>query len=117
MSEVRQSRVRQSPVTVGQFLKAGKARLGLELVAGASGLKRVIAEPVVHRPGLALSGFYEHFARKRIQVVGMVECAYLSSLPDALRIQRCEELFRMKIPCLVLTRGKRVFPEILRVAE
>ena len=117
MAENRQSQVQQSPVTVGQFLKVGRDRLGLELAAGQAGLARVIIEPVVHRPGLALSGFYEHFARKRIQVVGMAEYAYLKSLPEALRVQRFEELFAMKIPCLVFTRGKRVFPEVLRVAE
>jgi len=117
MADSRQSPAQQSPVTVGQFLKAGRDRLNLELAAGEAGLDRVIIEPVVHRPGLALSGFYEHFAWKRIQVVGMAEYAYLSSLPEALRVQRFEELFAQKIPCMVFTRGKRVFPEVLRVAE
>jgi len=117
MAESRQSQVQQSRVTVGQFLKIGRDRLGLDLAAGEAGMERVIIEPVVHRPGLALSGFYEHFAWKRIQVVGMAEYAYLSSLPEALRVQRFEELFALKIPCMVFTRGKRVFPEVLRVAE
>jgi HPr kinase/phosphorylase len=117
MADSKQSQVLQSPVTVGQFLKVGRDRLGLELAAGQAGLERVIIEPVVHRPGLALSGFYEHFAWKRIQVVGMAEYAYLSSLPEELRVQRIEELFAMKIPCMVFTRGKRVFSEVLRVAE
>ena len=62
MAENRQSPVQQSPVTVGQFLTAGRDRLGLELAAGQAGLERVIIEPVVHRPGLALSGFCEYFA-------------------------------------------------------
>ena len=117
MIETRQSQANQSPVSVGQFLKVGRDRLGLELAAGKAGLDRVIIEPVVHRPGLALSGFYEHFARKRIQVIGMAEHAYLSSLPVELRVQRFEELFGLKIPCMVFTRSRRVFPEVLRVAE
>ncbi len=117
MGEIRQSQAQQSRVTVGQFLKVGRDRLGLELAAGQAGVERVIIEPMTHRPGLALSGFYEHFAWKRIQVVGMAEYAYLSSMPEALRIQRVEELFSKRIPCLVFTRGKRVFPEVLRVAE
>jgi len=117
MAENRQNRKLQSPVTVGQFLAAGRERLGLELAAGSAGLERLIIEPVVHRPGLALSGFFEHFAWKRIQVVGMAEYAYLQSLPEALRVQRFDELFAQKIPCMVFTRGKRVFPEVLRVAE
>ncbi len=117
MADGKQSQVQQSPVTVGQFLKVGSDRLGLELAAGQAGLDRVVIEPVVHRPGLALSGFYEHFAWKRIQVVGMAEYAYLSSLTESLRAQRIEELFAMKIPCMIFTRGKRIFPDVLRVAE
>jgi len=117
MAESRQSQVPQSRVTVKQFLTVGRERLGLELAAGEAGLERVIIEPMAHRPGLALSGFYEHFAWKRIQVVGAAEYAYLSSLPEKLRVQRIEELFAKKIPCMVFTRGKRVFPEVIRVAE
>ncbi|MDD4017332.1 MAG: HPr(Ser) kinase/phosphatase [Kiritimatiellae bacterium] len=117
MAENRQKPVQQSPVTVGQFLKVGHDRLNLELAAGEAGLGRVIIEPMVHRPGLALSGYFKHFAKKRIQVLGMVENAYLSSLPEDLRVQRFEEVFAQKIPCMVFTRGKRVFPEVSRVAE
>ena len=32
-------------------------------------------------------------------------------------MQRFEKLFAHKIPCMVFTRGKRVFPEVLRVSE
>jgi HPr kinase/phosphorylase len=117
MAESKHSQPLQSPVTVGQFLKAGRDRLGLELVAGEEGLERLISEPVVNRPGLALSGFYEHFAWKRIQIVGMAEYAYLSSLPDALRAERIGKLFAMKIPCIVFARGKRAFTEVLKESE
>jgi HPr kinase/phosphorylase len=106
-----------APVTVAQFLAAGSTRLGLELVAGGKGLKRVIREPVLYRPGLALTGFYRHFAHRRIQVIGLAEHAYLSSLkvPDR---QRCvARLLGARIPCLVFTHGQRVFPEVLRLAE
>lgn len=106
-----------SLVTVENFLNAGRERLGLEVICGSAGLSCVIPEPVMHRPGLALSGFFEHFAWKRIQVIGMVEHAYLSSLDDDLRARRIEELFSHNIPCLVFTRGKRVFPEMLQIAE
>ena len=117
MAENRQNPVHQSPVTVGQFLKVGRNRLNLELAAGEAGLGRVIIEPMIHRPGLALSGYFKHFAKKRIQVLGMVENAYLSSLQEGLRVQRFEEVFAQKIPCMIFTRGKRVFPEVFRMAE
>ncbi|MDD4621628.1 MAG: HPr(Ser) kinase/phosphatase [Kiritimatiellae bacterium] len=117
MAASRKKQSSRSPVTVGAFREAGRERLRLELVAGEAGLRRVIGEPMVHRPGLALSGFYGHFAQKRIQVVGMAEHAYLSSLPEEKRVQRINELFGLKIPCIVFTRGKRVFPEVRCAAE
>ncbi len=117
MAGPKQSQARPSRVTVGQFFEAGRERLGLELVTGRIGLRRVIVEPVAHRPGLALSGFYRHFAHKRIQVIGMAEFEYLSSMPEVQRVQRLEELFAKKIPCIVFTRGKRIFPEVERLAK
>ena len=117
MAGPKQIQARPSRVTVGQFFEAGRERLGLELVTGRIGLRRVIVEPVAHRPGLALSGFYRHFAHKRIQVIGMAEFEYLSSMPEAQRVQRLEELFAKKIPCIVFTRGKRIFPEVERLAK
>jgi len=117
MLEVTYRQGLQSPVTVGQFLQAGSDRLELDLVAGKEGLGRVILEPILNRPGLALSGFYKHFANKRIQTIGMAEHAYLSSMPDEMRAERIVKLFSMRIPCMVFTRGKRVFPEVLKEAE
>ncbi len=106
-----------TPVTVESFLKVGSERLGLELIAGQTGLKRAIIEVVAHRPGLALSGFYAHFAWKRIQVLGMAEHAYLTSMPKEQRVQKLEKLFKKRIPCVIFTRGKQVFPEVLELAE
>jgi HPr kinase/phosphorylase len=117
MAENRQSQTLQPRITVGRFLEVGRERLGMELAAGEAGLSREIIEPVAHRPGLALSGFFKHFAWKRIQVVGMAEYDYLSSMPEELRVRRLEELFAKKIPCMVFTRGKRIFPEVLGLAE
>ena len=117
MAPKHQSRTRQSSITVDRFLKVGSDRLGLKLEAGEAGLKREIVEPAVHRPGLALSGFFKHFAWKRIQVIGMAEHAYLSSMPAELRVRRLSELFGKKIPCVVFTRGKKIFPEVFELAE
>ena len=49
-------------VTVERFYTQHASSLQLRLVAGASGLKRIIREPTVNRPGLALAGFTKYFA-------------------------------------------------------
>lgn len=117
MPRAKQSDASQPSVTVKQFLDAGRKRLNLELMAGEAGLSRVIIQPVAHRPGLALTGFLKHFAWKRLQVLGLAEHSYLSTLPEETRVQRLEKVFARKIPCMVFTRTKKVFPEVLRVAD
>jgi serine kinase of HPr protein (carbohydrate metabolism regulator) len=43
-------------------------------------LERVIREPTVNRPGLALAGFTRYFANKRLQVIGNAESCFLRTL-------------------------------------
>jgi HPr kinase/phosphorylase len=67
-------------ITVERFYTEHASALELNLVAGASGLKRIIREPTVNRPGLVLSGFTRYFANKRLQVIGNAEAFFLKSL-------------------------------------
>lgn len=108
---------RASAVTVTAFFETAKAQLGLEVVAGEGGLGRRIQEPALNRPGLALSGFFDYFAYKRIQVLGAAEHAYLGTLSAEERESRLSAFFSQKVPCVILTRQRRVFPEIRNLAE
>jgi HPr kinase/phosphorylase len=103
-------------VTVEQFFKQHGAALQMRLVAGEENLKRVIREPTVNRPGLALSGFTRYFAYKRIQAVGNAEVHFLRSLARADRERHCADLFTFKIPCFVFSRGLRPDKEFLDAA-
>jgi HPr kinase/phosphorylase len=107
---------RQS-VTVEQFFKEHAASLQMRLVAGNGGMRRIIREPTVNRPGLALSGFTRYFAYKRVQVFGNAEVYYLRSLPRDEREARYTNLFTCKIPCVVFSRGMRPDKEFLAAAE
>src|ERR1043166_7870964 len=55
-------------VTVESFFRAHGAKLQLKLEGKRVGFHRKIREPTINRPGLALSGFYNYFAEKRVQV-------------------------------------------------
>jgi HPr kinase/phosphorylase len=101
------------PPSVGRFYEAHATNLGLELVAGEKGLDRIIREPTVNRPGLALSGFYSYFAPKRVQVFGSAELSYLQSLPVKERKERLRRFFGCSIPCLVVARHAKL-PSALR---
>ena len=106
-----------SRIAVSAFLETGRKALELELLAGESGLPRVIQEGALNRPGLALSGFFDYFAHRRIQVLGMAEHAYLEAMTRAERSRRLREFFQKRIPCVVITRHRRLFPEIRSLAE
>ena len=96
--------------TVADFFEAGREELSLELLAGGSNMERIIEEPIANRPGLALTGFYEHFAWKRLQVVGNAETSYLDSLSPSVRRARLDALVAHKAFCFIFTNGQRPGP-------
>ena len=104
-------------VTVEHFYTQHASALQLRLLAGASGLKRVIREPTVNRPGLALAGFTKYFASKRVQAIGAAEATFLKSLARPDRQARYTDLFSHKIPCVVFSRNIRPDREFLQAAE
>jgi HPr kinase/phosphorylase len=106
----------RQPVTVGQFYKEHGATLEMRLVAGENNLNRIIREPTVNRPGLALSGFTRYFAYKRMQVMGHAEVFYLRELRQEERVARFAYLFAYKIPCVVFSRALKPDKEFLAAA-
>src|SRR5438477_7406750 len=104
-------------VTVESFYRAHADKLHLKLEGKRVGFHRKIREPTINRPGLALSGFYNYFAEKRVQVLGAAEQSYLKSLGRRTRIQRFRALCGQKIPCLVTSRGAHLDSDLLAVAE
>src|SRR5213082_645114 len=104
-------------VTVESFYNSHAEQLLMKLDGPRVGFHRKIREPTINRPGLALSGFYTYFAEKRVQVLGAAEHSYLKSLPKRTRVQRVRDLCACKIPCLVMSRGFHLAPELLAVTE
>jgi HPr kinase/phosphorylase len=104
-------------VTVESFYRTHGQKLQLKLEGKRVGFDRKIREPTINRPGLALSGFYNYFAEKRVQVLGAAEQSYLESLSRKQRIQRFRRLCAQRIPCLVTSRGAHLDADLLVVAE
>ncbi len=71
----------------------------------------------VNRPGLQMAGFFDYFDSRRIQVLGMVEHTYLSSLTPEERYKSIDGLFSREIPMAVVTRGMEIFPEMIELAK
>ena len=108
---------RKNEITVELLYDSMKRQLRLELIAGASGLKRKIKVAEINRPGLAIAGHTEYFANRRIQVLGKAELTYLNSLEPHMRVKRLMPLFGPNIPCIVISRRFSLPPELLKMAN
>ncbi len=71
----------------------------------------------VTRPGLQLTGYFDHFGPDRIQLIGNQEMAYLAQLPDKERLNCLDNLFSKGIPCLIVSRHHDVFKELVHCSE
>ena len=92
-------------IDVRYFYAKMKDKLKLRLVAGERGLTRRIRVAEIERPGLALAGYFEYFAWRRIQVFGKVEVTYLRSLRPEIRRKRLRRIFIRQVPCIIVTRN------------
>ncbi len=108
---------RISHLLVGDFFRRHGEHLHLELLGSDSGLERMIFEPSVNRPGLALAGFYLYFAYKRVQVLGNSEFAYLEDLTLEEQQVRFREMCTHAVPCVVVCRNREIPEHLLRVAN
>src|SRR5579872_7531605 len=109
--------MQRQPLTVEQFYKEHAEALQLRLMSEGCDMKRVIREPTVNRPGLALSGFTRYFAYKRMQVMGHAEVFYLRELRNEEREARYAYLFAYKIPCIVFSRNLKPDKQFLAAAD
>ena len=109
--------MQRDTISVERFYTEQAEELEMRLLAGAKGLKRIIREPTVNRPGLLLSGFTRYFANKRVQVIGNAEAFFLKSLSPEERAKRYETLFSYKIPCVVFSRDLHPEKQFLKIAE
>lgn len=66
-----------------------------------------IRQSDVNRPALQLAGFFEHFDFERLQIVGMVESAYVEMNYEDHGVKMYEKIFQAGIPCMVFCRNLR----------
>ena len=71
----------------------------------------------LNRPGLQIAGFFDYFDPNRIQVMGMVETTYLSSLTTEARYNALRRLFEKNVSAVVLTRNGNAPVEMMKLAE
>lgn len=93
-------------ITVEKLTDARKQDLELTLLtSNEAGPKKVINNPELHRPGLALAGFFERFADKRVQILGETEMTYVAQLSSDILRKNAIELFKRDVPLVIITKG------------
>ncbi len=89
----------------------------LEVLFAPEGYRdRVITTEDVNRPGLQLTGFFDYFDEKRMQLIGLVETSYLERISPEERRQRFDQLLSYHVPALILARNLEPFPECMEMA-
>ncbi len=77
---------------------------------------RVTTEDV-NRPGMQITGFFEHFEPVRLQVIGLVENTYLEGLSSEERFVVFDRFFSYKIPGLIIARGLEPLEQCMIMAK
>lgn len=99
-------------VSIESFAK----ELELEVVSRGRG-NLVLSSVSVSRPGLPLSGYFVHFDKSRVQVIGKAENDYLLGMDTEKRYASVENLIKRDIPCLIIARNIPVMSEIKELCE
>jgi len=107
----------RSTMTAGELLEDKGLSLELALVGGAAGLSRRITHTRIQKSGLALAGHYHGVVPSRIQILGETELSYFNSLPSDRQEQAARAFFNLTLSCVVITRGSRPPPELVRCAD
>ncbi|MDO4489305.1 MAG: HPr(Ser) kinase/phosphatase [Eubacteriales bacterium] len=69
----------------------------------------------VNRAALQLTGFFDHFDKNRVQIIGKVEQQYINDADKDMILRNFERLASYHVPCIVFTRNYEPSPEILDV--
>ena len=104
-------------ISVREFFDMFKTILQLELLAGEAGLDRIIYEPSLNRPALAITGYYKNFASKRIQLFGAGEMSYLRDLSEERGEEVLKKMVELDIPCMIISRNLEPTESMLVIAE
>ena len=88
-----------------------------QLCGNDDALNRWVVVPDLNRPGLELSGFFEHTEPRRIVVLGDKEMAYIQTMNDEHQRYVFEKLTDGWTPSIIITRSHDCPPILMDVAQ
>lgn len=70
----------------------------------------------INRPALQLTGFFEHFASERVQIIGYVEYTFLEKMDPVEKEEIYEAFVSYKVPCIIFCRNLQPDASLLEKA-
>lgn len=89
----------------------------LTLVAGFDGVHREITTSDISRPGIEMTGYFKHYPRERLQLIGKTEMAYFLDLTEEERRKRSAQLCTDITPGIVISRWMDIPQALMQAAN
>lgn len=78
--------------------------------------KKKIIRSDVNRPALQLTGYFEHFEKDRVQIIGTVEYTYLQHEEEEKKYDTYEKFLSFDMPCVVFCRDFQPEDKFVEIA-
>lgn len=129
MNIVRKEKTFQMCTNMDEFSEAEfmKTVVKLSKLANALKLKNLtpdidmtrieITTPDINRPALQLTGYYDHFVKERVQIIGYVEYSYIMQMEENTRNTVYERFVSSGIPCIIFTTLTEPSEDMLNIAR
>ncbi len=86
-----------------------------DLTPDVDHIEKQVKLPDINRPALQLTGYFDHFASERVQVIGYVEYSFLQMLDEEKQKEVYKTFLSYEIPCLIFCRSLQ--PDEFLLAE
>lgn len=105
---------------MGNYVKLSKVveKLNLKnLTPDVDMTEKKVMVPDINRPALQLTGFFEHFAYERVQLIGCVEYTFLENVKEDEKEKIYDMLLSYKIPCIIFCRNLKPDDSLIEKAN
>lgn len=79
--------------------------------------EKKVMVPDINRPALQLTGFFEHFAYERVQLIGCVEYTFLENMEEDEKEKIYDMLLSYKIPCIIFCQNLKPDDSLIEKAN
>lgn len=104
-------------ISIRELLADPEFTLATELVAGETGVGRLIRHPRIQKSGLVLVGHTHGLVPERVQILGKTELSYIEALAPERQLEAAAHLFSLNPALVLVTRGVRVSAPFIEAAN